>query len=214
MNTSERILAAIGAFSLWCAAAWGQSPLPVLEALPTAEALGAGWSMEVSLLFDPARKPTELFAASSRLPESFKKERRAAVQNPTNQISGWSHTHFSFQSTNTSHHYDVQVERYRSQDHLRADFDHLLAFDSAEYQKVPVNGVGDAALFYRKINGGATVWFRRADFKVWISPMGTVTNWEQDGHLQRLARLLDQRILGATAQGMKPSQSGNGRDKP
>jgi hypothetical protein len=211
INTSERILAAIGAFSLWCAAAWGQAPLPVLEALPTAEALGTGWSRQISLLFDPASKPAELFAPSSRLPESFKKERREAVQNPTNHISGWSHTHFSYQSTNTSRHYDIQVERYRSQDHLRADFDRLLAFDSAEYQKVPVNGVGDAAVFYRKINGGATVWFRRAAFKVWISPMATVTNWEQDGHLQHLAKLLDQRIVEATA---RPSQPANGRDKP
>jgi hypothetical protein len=207
-------LTAMGAFSLWCAASQAQGPMPVLEALPTAEALGPGWSREVSVLFDPASKPAELFAASSRLPESFKKERREAVQNPTNRISGWSHTHFTFQSTNTTHHYDVQVERYRSQDHLRADFAQLLAFYSAKYQELPVNGVGDAAAFYRRINGGATVWFRRADFKVWIWPMATVTNWEQDAHLQRLARLLDERILAATAQGMKPSQPKNERNKP
>ena len=75
----------------------------MLEALPTAEALGSGWSREISLLFDPASKPAELFAASAQLPESYKKERRAAVQNPTNRISGWSHAHFALQSTKTSY---------------------------------------------------------------------------------------------------------------
>ena len=180
--------------------------MPVLEALPTAESLGAGWSREISLLFDPASKPAELFGASSQLSESFKKERLAAVQNPTNRISGWSHTHFTLHSTNTSRQYEVQVERYRSKDHLRADFDHLLALDQAEYQKVPVEGVGEAAVFFCRVNGGSTVWFRRADFRVWISPMGTITNWEQDVHLQKLVKMLDQRITGAT-----PSQSGKGR---
>jgi hypothetical protein len=186
----------------------------VLEALPTAEALGLGWSREISVLFDPASKPAELFAASSRLPESFKKERRDAVQNPTNQISGWSHTHFTLQSTNTSRHYDVQIERYRNKGQLRSDFDQLLAFDAAEYQKAPVDKLGDAAVFYRSMKGGATVWFRRADFKVWISPMGAVTNWEQDGQLQHLTRMLDQRIAGRTGQPVKPSLSKNGWDKP
>ena len=206
MNILKHILAASGAFSLWCAAAQRQGPVPVLEALPTAESLGAGWSREISLLFDPASKPAELFGASSQLSESFKKERLAAVQNPTNRISGWSHTHFTLHSTNTSRQYEVQVERYRSKDHLRADFDHLLALDQAEYQKVPVEGVGEAAVFFCRVNGGSTVWFRRADFRVWISPMGTITNWEQDVHMQKLVKMLDQRITGAT-----PSQSGKGR---
>jgi hypothetical protein len=204
MNTSERLLAAIAAFSLWCTATLGQGPLPVLAALPTAEALGVGWSRQVSLLFDPASKPTELFAPSSQLPESFKKEKREAVENPTNRISGWSQTHFTLRSTNAFRNYDVQVARYRSQDRLRADFDHVLAFDSAEYQKVWVDGVGDAAVFYYKVNGGATVWFRRADFKVWISSIGIGTNWGQDEHLQHLAKLLDQRIVEATPRARSP----------
>ena len=207
--------AVIGGFSVClCAAVQGQGPLPVLEALPTAEALGSGWSREISLMFDPASKPPELLAASTRLPESYKKERRATVQNPTNRISGWSHTHFTRQSTNTSYHYDVQIDRYRRKDHLRADFDKLLAFSSAEYQKIPVDGIGEAAVFYRSLKGGATVWFRRADFMVWITPMGDLANWAQDGHLQHLAKMLDQRILKGVAQAMEPSQSEKGRQKP
>jgi hypothetical protein len=213
MNTTKLCLAAIGAFALCCVTVRGQAPLPVLEALPTAETLGAGWSREISLLFDPVSKPSELFAASSRLPESFKKENREAVQNPTNRISGWSHTHFTFHSTNASHHYDVQVERYRSKAHLRAEFDQLLAFDSAEYRKVPVDGIGEAAVFFRKVNGGATVWFRRADFRVWIASMGTVTNWDQDVHLQDLVKEIDQRIARATTPAAEPPRSGERRDK-
>lgn len=215
MNIVKHTLAVLGGFSLcFCAAAQGQAPLAVLAALPTAEALGSGWSREISLLVDPASKPAELFGASARLSESFKKERRDAVQNPTNRISGWSHTHYTLQSTNTSRQYDVQVERYRSKDHLRSDFAHLLAFDSAEYRKAPVDGLGDAAVFYGDIKGGATVWFRRADFKVWISTMGAVTNWAQDRHLQHLAKMLDQRIVGGADKATKPVRSGTGGAQP
>jgi hypothetical protein len=214
MTISNHISTAIIAISLCCAAAWAQAPLPVLEALPTTEALGPGWRREISVMFDPASKPPELFAASSRLPERFKQERREAVQNPTNLISGWAHSHFSLQSTNTAHHFDVQIERYRNREHLAADFNQLLAFDSAEYQKVPVDRIGDAAVFYSKTNNGTTLWFRRADFKVWIAAMGTATNWLQNEHLQRLARMLDQRIVRATPQGVKTTRSGKGEGQP
>jgi len=215
MKVSLLILVTIGTLCLCLfAAAEDKAPLAVLDALPPPDALGVGWEREIAVLFDPASSPSELFAASSRLPESFKQDRRDRVRNPTNQISGWCHLHFTLQTSNATRRYDVQMQRYRNKDRLRADFSKLELADVAEYHKVPVDGLGDAGLFCRSKNGGSTVWFRRADFMVWIAPMGLVTNWEQDSQLKYLSRKIDQRIAGRKARAIEPSVSGNGEEKP
>lgn len=132
----------------------------------------------------------------THIPESFKAANRARLQNPKRAVSGWSHTHFTFPQTNSYHTYEVQIERYRDRQQLKQEFDHLLNLDNDEYTKAPVEGPGDAAVLYYKTNGvGVTLWLRRADFKVWISGAGSITNWSQDARLQDLARNLDQKIL-------------------
>jgi len=194
MKTSSDILAIIGALSLsFTVAAQDQEPLSVLEALPSAEVLGPHWSREISLLFDPASKPAEIVGASARLPDSCRNEKRNAVENPTNRISGWCHAHFIFQATNRTHQYEVQVDRYRSKGKVADDFRQLLALDTKEYQKTKVQGIGEAAVVYRNANG-MTLWFRRGNFRVWISPLFGSSRWEDDSGLQHLARAFDTRL--------------------
>lgn len=141
----------------------------MLEVLPTAEALGPGWSREITFLFDPASQPSELFGGTSKLPDAFKQQNREAIENPTNLLSGWSHTHFTFKSAKTSRHYEVQIERYRSDYQLEADFNNLLAFDSAEYRRLPIDGLGDAAVLFRN---AAMLCPSREDLARRVAPAG------------------------------------------
>jgi hypothetical protein len=196
-------------------AASASDPQAILDALPDEAALGSGWKREIGLLFDPLSKPSEILHAASRLPDSFKKEKRAGVEDAKGKVSGWSHTHFTIQATNRSGLYDVTIERYRNKEHLREDFDRLLILDSEQYRKTPVKDLGDAAVFYYDAKGsGATVWFRRAAFKVWIAPMNNLTNWEQDSDLRHLARIIDQRMVGSTVGDGGGSQAGGVRKRP
>jgi len=194
MNASRNLLAVIGAFSV-CVNSMSQNPepRPVVQALPRAEVLGSGWRREISLLFDPASNPAEIVSATAQLPGSRRKEHRDAVANPTNQISGWSHAHFDFQGTNRSCRYEVQVERYRSKEALIESFGQLLALRAEQYQKIEVQGIGEAAVMYRD-RSGVTLWLRRGDFKVSISPMCQTSSWEGDSALQLLAKALVQRL--------------------
>ncbi|MEI7732419.1 MAG: hypothetical protein WCO56_22805 [Verrucomicrobiota bacterium] len=174
----------------------GSDPQSVLAMLPSEEALGPAWKREIGLLFDPLSQPSEILHTASPFPDSFKKEIRATVEGPEHAVSGWSNTHFTFQNTNRSCLYEVQIERYRNKEQLRAGFEQLLTFASYQYRKAPVNDLGDAAVFYQATNStGATLWFRRGNFKVRIAAMNDTTHWEQDSNLQHLAKTLDQRIL-------------------
>lgn len=170
-----------------------QDPLAVLEALPPAEVLGAGWSRDISLLFDPASKPAEMVGATARLPDSSRKQQRDAVENPTNRISGWSHAHFIFQATNRAARYEVQVDRYRSKQKLVEDFNRLVAFNGEGYEKKEMQGIGEAAIACRGASG-MTLWFRKGNFRVWISPMNSVSSWESDSGLQQLTKAFDKRF--------------------
>jgi hypothetical protein len=194
MRMLRNLWAVIGAISLCSGvSAQDQAPLAVLEALPRPEVLGGGWSRDVSLLFDPASQPAEIIGATARLPDSFRKEKRDAVENPTNRISGWAHAHFEFQATNRTAWYEVQVDRYRSKQKLAEDFAQLLAFNAEEYQKKEIQGIGEAAVVYRHASG-MTLWFRRGTFRVWISPMNSTSSWENDSGLQHLTRAFDKRL--------------------
>jgi len=216
MDAGKNFVAGLTVLLLWFrTAAAGSEPQAILDALPNEAALGVGWKREIGLLFDPLSKPPEILRAASPLPDSFKKEKRAGVEDTKGRVSGWSHTHFTLQTTNRSCLYDVQLERYRNKEHLREDFDQLLILDSAQYGKTPVKDLGDAAVFYYDAKGsGGTLWFRRADFKVWIAPMNNLTNWEQDSDLRHLARVLDQRIVLGTVGAEAASQSGGGQKRP
>ena len=97
---------------LWNSAlAVGSEPQSILDALPTEASLGPGWKRDVTLLFDQLSRPSEI--VHTNIPESFKAANRARLQDPKSAVSGWSHTHFTFQQTNTFYTYDVQIERYR-----------------------------------------------------------------------------------------------------
>jgi hypothetical protein len=86
------------------------------------------------------------------------------------------------------------VERYRNQSDLIDDFNRLLTLETDKYQRTAVDGLGDAAVYYWSVNGPGTLWFRRADFRVWVTPFNMMTNWQQDGDFVRLARNVDHQI--------------------
>ena len=194
MRNLNVILSVIGAFSL-CSnvAAQDQDPLPVLEALPPSELLGPNWSREISLLFDPASDPSEIVIASAKLPETFRKERLEAVENPKNRISGSCHAHYDFQGKTGNQRYEIQVNRYRSKKIVEADFAKLLALGTKQYQKAEIYGIGEAAVIYSH-SGGMTLWFRRETFYIWISPLAGSRRWEDDSALQHLAKAFDARL--------------------
>ena len=86
------------------------------------------------------------------------------------------------------------MDRYRSKGKVADDFRQLLALDTKEYQKTKVQGIGEAAVVYRNANV-MTLWFRRGNFRVWISPLFGSSRWEDDSGLQHLARAFDTRLL-------------------
>ena len=186
-------------------AAPGAEPQAILHVLPTEESLGQHWKREVSLLFDPLSKPAVITPETSTLPESFKNEQLDTVANPQSHVSGWGNAQYTLHLTNGPAVYDVQIYRYRDRQRLAEEFDQLLRLDSEQYQHSPVNGLGDAAVFYRSTRTpGSTLWFRRADFKAWIAPSSSVTRWEQDVNLQNLASQLDQRMVQRTGNSAVP----------
>lgn len=179
--------------------AQSQKPLPILEVLPSAESLGPEWKRGITALFDPASQPPEIINTARPMPDSFKQERRAAVENPTNRISGWSHLHYEFHGTNGQCRYDVNIERHRSKETLVADFDRLLTLASDQYQKTEVETVGEAAVIYSEINytNNPTLWFRRGNFRIWIAPLTSNRAWKDDTGLRHLAKALDGQIRNA-----------------
>jgi hypothetical protein len=56
-------------------------------------------------------------------------ERRAAVRNLTNKVSGWGYTGYSIQRGKFPRKFDVDIQRYRNLDDLEADFEGLRNFD-------------------------------------------------------------------------------------
>ncbi len=168
-------------------------PLPVLEALPPPEMLGPNWSRHLCLLFDPASNPAEIVEASAQVTDAFRTEKRNAVANPTNEISGWSHAHYIVQGTNGSHRYEVQVDRYRNPQRAARTFGQLLGSEPKDCQKTEVQGIGEAAVIYRDASG-MTLWFRSGPFRVWISPLTGNWRWEDDAALQQLAKAFDTRL--------------------
>ncbi len=187
MKTSKGLVA-IGVVNLFFnVSAQDAPPLSVMEVIPTVGALGVGWSREIGLLFDPASSPPEIVATSAPRPEARTQADREAVRNPANPISGWAHAHFDFRTTNQSLRYEVQIERYRNKPGVVAAFDQLLASDAEGYQKVPVREVGDDAVLFRNASG-VTLWFRRGTFRVWITPLGLPSSWENDSAFQHLAK--------------------------
>lgn len=174
-------------------AAQNQEPLTVLEALPTAESLGTGWSRHIALLFDPASDPHLIVGPMAQLPDCFRKSLQGAVNNPTNTISGWALADFFVRSTNRIARYELQLNRYRSKEKLVEDFDRLLASNAKGYQKLQVQGIGDAAVAFRD-QGGMTLWFRKGSYRVSISPMSSGSSWEGDTELRWLAKEIAGRL--------------------
>ena len=215
MKTPSNILAVIGALIVtFNAGAQTQEPVPVLQAFPTAEVLGPAWKREIDLLFDPASNPAEI-CTSTVVPDSWKKAKREAVENPTNQISGWSHAHFDFyagKETNRYIRYEVQVDRNRSKQQVIEVFNRLLTLDRKEYQKKEIKGLGEAAVVYWD-GSGVCVWFRRGAFVVWISPMNMDATWENDPALQQLAKALDERLDARIPDKKTRTESKGAREK-
>jgi len=185
----------------------GAEPQAILNVLPTPEALGPNWERNISMFFDPLSKPPEIIATVSPMPESFKQEKREGVANPQSAVSGWGHALYMLQRANGVIAYDVHIDRYRKRERLTEDFHEMLQVDSEQYRKIPLKALGEEAMFCWNAQGpGSTVWFRRADFKVWINPVaGSITNWNQDASLQRLAAVLDQTILRASGDPSPPA---------
>jgi hypothetical protein len=193
MKTQNSLFPLVGALSVvLSAAAQDQKPLPVLDALPSAESLGSNWRREIGLLFDSASNPAQI-VGSTTLPDSWKKAKREAVDNPTNRVSGWSHAYFDYQSTNATNRYVVQVERYRNKQRVIEDFNHLLTFNATDYQKKDIKGIGEAAVVYCNASG-MTLWFRTGTFRVWISPISPTRSWEKDTALRELAKAMEKRM--------------------
>lgn len=196
MNAAKTLLAVLVllGFGVRTLAA-GPAPRAVLDALPTEKALGGEWSREIAVLIDPFSTPPEIVHTSSPLPESFKEELCGGVKNPKGEVSGWSHVYFARRTGDVRQRYTVQFERYREIERLRMDFDQFLAIDSEKYHKHPVKDLGDVAVFFTDAQGqGATLWFRRGHFRVWIDPANFVTHWQKDTNLEHLARMLDDHL--------------------
>jgi hypothetical protein len=195
MKTHTHILVALATFGFCLGVtAQSQKPVPILKALPTAESLGPEWKRGITVLFDTASQPPEIINTAKQMPDSFKQEQRAAVENPTNRISGWSHLFYEVNGTNQSGRYDVNIERFRSKEVLTAEFDRLLKLEAAQYHKTELKTVGEAAVIYSDATNGLTLWFRRGNFRVWICPLTVNRPWRDDLGLQQLAEALDDRL--------------------
>jgi len=195
MKTRTHILVALATFGFCLGVtAQSQKPVPILKALPTAESLGPEWKRGITVMFDPASQPPEIINTAKQMRDSFKQEQRAAVENPTNRISGWSHLFYEVNGTNQSGRYDVNIERFRSKEVLTAEFDRLLKLETAQYHKTELKTVGDAAVIYSDTTNGATLWFRRGHFRIWIAPLYFHRPGKEDVGLQQLAKALDDQL--------------------
>jgi hypothetical protein len=216
MNSKKSLITGLMLLVCWMRMTGaGADPQAILKVLPTEESLGSEWKRHVGLLFDPHSTPTEIISIASPLPESFRSEQRHGVANPQSKVSGWSNVHYTLQMTNGPAVYEVQIYRYRDRQRLAEEFDQILRLESEQYHHSAVKGLGDAAVFVRNTQGpGSTVWFRRADFKVWMGPGPSVTNWDQDVNLQHLAIEMDKRIVQMTGNAAVPVNSESARNKP
>jgi hypothetical protein len=171
----------------------------ISEVLPVALSLGPGWERKNYLLFDSVALPSEIIQTASTPPQSALENWRHGVQAPDGTISGWVLAHYHPTSDTNGLKYEVHLERYRSHDALQTDFDRLLETAVTQPASKPLKTIGDVALLVANSNGAATkVWFRRGDFRAWISPIGVSHNWDQDASLRLLAQVIDQRIAGMT----------------
>lgn len=195
MKTHTHILLALATFGFCLGVtAQSQKPVPILKVLPTAESLGPEWKRGLTVLFDPASQPSEISNTAKPMRDSFKQAQRAAVENPTNRISGWSLLYYEVNGTNQSGRYDVNIARFRSKEVLTAEFDRLLKLEAAQYPKTKLKTVGDAAVFFSDSTNGATLWFRRGHFRVWIIPVYFQGPGKEDAGLQQLAKALDDQL--------------------
>ncbi len=167
--------------------------------LPEALSLGPGWERKNYLLFDAIALPSEVIQTTAAPPQSALENWRHGVQDPEGKISGWVLAHFHPTSDTNGLQYEVHLERYRSHDALRTDFDKLLESAVAQPTSKPLKTIGDMALLVANPSGAASkVWFRRGNFRAWISPIGVSRNWDQDASLRLLAQVIDQHIAGIT----------------
>ncbi len=167
----------------------------VSEMLADTSSLGTGWDRKIYLQFDSDASPAEVIETIKAPPESALKEWRRDMRDPNGKISGWVLAHYNIVSSTNHPKYEVHLERYRSHDALLADFEKILEIAAAQPGSIPLTHIGDAAALVADPQGnGAKVWFRRGDFRVWISPIGAHRSWDQDASLHLLAQAMDQHI--------------------
>lgn len=202
------VLAATATSSLSLFAADTQPPPSVSEILPEAKSLGPGWERKNYLVFDSVADPAELVQTAAAPPKSALETWRHGVQDPDGTISGWILAHYHFTSDTNAPKYEVHLERFREHDALQADFEKLLETAGPQSPNKPLKNIGDAAFLVANSNGAtAKVWFRRGDFRAWISPIGPSRNWDQDASLRLLAQVIDQRIAIMT-RNMRSAEEG------
>jgi len=188
------IILAIAAFSFLFTAS-AQSPPSVSDMLAQSSSLGPGWDRKIYLLFDSVAVPSEIVQTIKAPPESALNDWRRGVQDPNGRISGWVLAHYNLISSANSPKYEVHLERYRSHDALLADFEKLLESAVAQPGSMPLTHIGDADALVASPQGtGAKVWFRRGNYRVWISQIGAPNSQQLAPSLQLLAQAIDQRI--------------------
>jgi hypothetical protein len=154
-----------------CVAAQDQNANPNGYPLPTEKDLGPGWQEpQVTGLLQGA---------------------------PEAEISDQVYVLFTARTESAPKNYAVIVDRYRDEDGLKKAFAALTQTPSEEFEDTPLEGIGDAALFVRHVNGFAangqpTLWFRRGNSRISISPASRNSSWQQDELLRHLATVLDQ----------------------
>lgn len=125
--------------------------------------------------------------------EAVSTERKQASET---LLPGWVNASFRFQATDSLiKQFTVQMNRYGSTARLNAAFDHLLTLEHEVYKRVPAAGIGEAAVIYCDEGGMNTLWFRRGDFIVWISPFTQNAVGEGNEHARKLAEVIDARLL-------------------
>ncbi|HZQ47533.1 MAG TPA: hypothetical protein VFC07_11005 [Verrucomicrobiae bacterium] len=176
--------------------ATAQQQPSVSEMLAGSNSLGTGWEQKIYLLFDSAAAPAEIIQTAGNPPQSALKNWRRGVQDANGKISGWVLAHYSTASGTNGPKYEVHLERFRSHDALLSDFEKLLETAEATPGSCPLKQIGDAAFVSSDAQGtGVKVWFRRGNFRVWISPVGAPRQWNEDTSLHLLAQAIDQRIV-------------------
>jgi hypothetical protein len=175
----------------------------MLEAMPTPDELGPGWTREEAAIFDAHDDMVNRRPEGGAIPSQFDKAKSgepanfgAAVHDSMRNISGGARVHYRFQSAEGTNRYEVQLQRYRSKEQLVQDFDKVWALDSGRYERKRIGQIPALAIELEdRVTGSCAIWVRAAQFKATIAGAGG--SWEEDGALRGLVEGLVRRMHSA-----------------